>query len=241
MIKLAQFIFACNSLSDISASKSVLRICLLNSIIMAVVIPLGAYGPHATPCHWFGERHLMTWISGFQLAATAWFAWKIWLERKAGEIFKWKNPSTVWIIMSFGFFFLTLDELAKIHENLDALVHKIFNLTETAITDRIDDLLLLLYGLIGIAVLFRYRSEFLKYRKSFNFLFIAAMLSVISIFLDVLANRVDILNFVLKDELLALKVFEWAGLVEDILKIFAEIFFLGAFIRCFTLTRDKEI
>lgn len=64
----------------------------------------------------------------------------------------WRDPSVVWAIIASGFLFLAADEVLRIHENLDQLIHYVFGLKETNLTDRIDDLIVGMYGLVGIGV-----------------------------------------------------------------------------------------
>ena len=130
--------------------------------------------------------------------------------------------------MSLGFLFLAADDLFKIHENIDRLIHNIFNLQETGLTDRIDDGLIGLYALIGIGVLIIYRNELKIYRKAFPFFTSGFALLFTTIALDLLTNRNDILPL-LFGPTQAADLHIWLSHAENSLQVFAEAFFIGAF------------
>lgn len=98
---------------------------------------------------------LITIVSAIQLLATSMITWKIYKTRSS------QHPSYhhitfsyfVWAIVAAGFLFLAIDEVVEIHEGIDKLIHKVFQIKETGLTDRIDDLIIGVYGLVGIGVL----------------------------------------------------------------------------------------
>ena len=49
-----------------------------------------------------------------------------------------------------------------IHESIDNGIHYVLKLRETAITDRLDDIIIGIYGLGGIGILYYYRDEIVK-------------------------------------------------------------------------------
>lgn len=77
-------------------------------------------------------------------------------------------------------------EQYMIHENIDNLIHEVFNMEETALTDRIDDFLVGLYGLAGIGVFFIFRDELRAYREAFPFFIFGFVLFFIMVPLDML-------------------------------------------------------
>ena len=119
---------------------------------------------------YYKEGQLVTIYSGLKLLTTSLICWKI-FKYKEGilSLKQLKNPIFIWLIISAGFLFLALDELALIHESIDKLIHHIFSMEETSLTDRIDDLIIFVYGLIGIYILYRYKDEILKYRFIIKF------------------------------------------------------------------------
>ena len=57
-------------------------------------------------------------------------------------------------VMGAGFVFLAADDAFLIHENLDFKIHAALGIETTTWTDRIDDILIGVYGVVGLAVLF---------------------------------------------------------------------------------------
>ena len=105
-IRCRNFLLNCDSLEDLSAHKSAIRLFVLNSVVMLLIIPLGLYGSRQDPGDHFGEGGLMTWISVFMLLATSYFTREIWLRRSNNHHFNWKSPVAIWKLVSIGFLFL---------------------------------------------------------------------------------------------------------------------------------------
>ena len=177
----------------------------------------------------FSEGGFITKLSGFQLLVIAWLSYKIFQARRVKRRHSlWRDSSAVWLIVALAFLFLTVDDLFMIHENIDDLIHEVFNMQETALTDRIDDFIVGLYGLAGIGVLFIFRDELKAYREAFPFFIFGFVLFFIMVPLDMLINRNDILPLIFDhDQVDVLNI--WITLVEDSLKVFAEAFFILGF------------
>ncbi|MBE7381147.1 MAG: hypothetical protein F6J95_007030 [Leptolyngbya sp. SIO1E4] len=177
----------------------------------------------------FGESGFITLLSTFQLLAIAWLSDKIFQARTAqrkGSL--WRNKSIVWQIISLGFVFLAADEFLSIHEVTDLFIHDIFNLQETGLTDRIDDLIVALYGVVGIGVLVAYRDELKPYKKVFPLFTYGFLLLFIMVGLDTLTNEKDLLKALLNSNQID-TIYTWLIHLEDSLKIFAEAYFMMAF------------
>ena len=104
-------------------------------------------------------------ISAAQMLATALFAFRIFQLRR-GELSlgeSWRQEFFVWLLISAGFAFLPLDEAFSLHGKLDRLIHRVFAMTETALSDRIDAAIIALYGIVGLAVLWHYRRELRRF------------------------------------------------------------------------------
>jgi len=140
-----------------------------DTIAIIIAIALGIH--EGRPLVHFGEHHLITWISVLQLLTISFLSYNIFqTRRRTLEHFNWRAPFILWAIISLGFFFLAMDDLFMIHESIDHRIHDIFNLKETTFTDRIDDMIVGVYGLIGISALYACREEIKKYRQVFPFL-----------------------------------------------------------------------
>ncbi|WP_319548238.1 hypothetical protein [Desulfogranum marinum] len=125
----------------------------------------------------FTEDGFITKLSVFQLLVIGWLSYNIFrTQRIQRRSSLWRDSSFVWLIIALGFLFLAVDELFLVHENIDYFIHDVFNMEETALTDRIDDFLVGLYGLAGIGVLFVFRDELKAYRETFVFFVIGFVL-----------------------------------------------------------------
>jgi hypothetical protein len=177
----------------------------------------------------FAEEGFITILSVLQLLAISCLSFNVFRARSATRVSSWWNdPSVFWLVISFGFLFLAADELFMIHEHADVLIHKAFNIQETALTDRIDDIIMAVYGLAGIGILITFRDELKIFTASLPFFIWGFGFMFLMIALDVLTNRNDILP-ILFDKNRAVVLHAWISHVEDSLKIFAEAFFLLAF------------
>jgi hypothetical protein len=159
-------------------------------------------------------------------------------RRTLGD-FNWRSPFIVWLIISLGFFFLAMDDLFKIHESIDHRIHDLFNLKQTALTDRFDDMIVGLYGLIGIIFLCACREEIKRYRQVFPFLIYGFVLLFIMVGLDIVSNRVDILEKVVSRDLVS-PLHTYLSVAEDSVKIFAGSFFLVGFYGALQLSRRMD-
>lgn len=132
----------------------------------------------------YGEKSVVTDVSTLQLALCSMVGSII-----AIAIFFQKNPlnfsaASVWVVLAFGCAFLAMDDAFMYHERLDKLIHSLFGWEETKLSDRIDDILVGLYGLLGMAFIllnrscFTFSSRFINYAKS------AFLLSILMVFCD---------------------------------------------------------
>jgi len=201
---------------------------VLSLNLTAVILGLLVYW--RTEYSLFSEGGVITLVSVFQLGVIARLSWKIMQTRgAAGWLPVWREPNTVWWLIAIGFVFLAADELLKIHESIDTLIHYVFDLEKTAITDRIDDILVGIYGLVGIGVLIVYRKELKPFGEAILYLVAGFTLMFAMVALDVITNKKDILVlFFQRDTATVLR--SWLSLVEDSLKMLAEAFFLLGFI-----------
>lgn len=202
-----------------------LMILLGNALAVSAAITIYSY----TGVNHFKEDGFITILSVFQLLTISWLSYKILLSLNVKRKYiPWRDSSALWGIISLGFLFLAADEFFQIHEKIDFQIHHFFNMRETGLTDRIDDILVGLYGLAGISALIAYRDELKTHRKAFPFFIYGFALLFTMVAIDVLTNRKDILR-VLFDYNLASILHVWLSCAEDSLKVFAEAFFLGAF------------
>ena len=199
--------------------------------LIAIIMAVGIGFSGGDPLKHFGEFHFVTWFSFAQLLLLSVLSSRIFDIGVSGERKHiLRSAGFIWAIIAFGFFFLALDEIFLIHEIIDVAIHAVFNMEETGLTDRIDDVLILIYGAIGISILYFHRIELRKYKAALPFLFYGLSMFFIMVILDVLTNRADILAMIFADNSLVGTLRTWLLISEDSLKIFAEGFFiLGLF------------
>jgi len=180
-------------------------------------IPGGHFPEEGT--YLFQEKMFGTLFSSFQIAAIGFVA-------LLNAIFclsqNRKHEVLFWGLSIFAFIFFALDEYFLIHENIDFWIIRVCGLPENRLTDRIDDVLVLIYGLMGLYVLkkswpwLREYKGFVKYVK----------VGFVLLFLMVLYDLARIKMTPVKE------------LEEDALKLFAEAYFLIAYFSCL---RKKDL
>lgn len=175
----------------------------------------------------FQEHRFITWFSVVQLGATAWVCREVFRIRRV----------RLWLLLTIGFAFLAIDEGGKVHENIDRTIHKVFRIEETALSDRLDDLLIGLYGVIGLGVLYAYRDELRHYRSARRYVVAAFVLLFVMVGLDLAINRPDLLTRVTGDEESATAWKLRLGVPEEGLKLLGEMMFLFAALECRGVTR----
>lgn len=210
---------------------------------LAVLLALGlGFAWYQNPTAYTGEGDPITWLSFAHLLVTGSLAGGVFYCRTGGRLDPavWRHPAFVWLLIALGFLFLAVDEVAKIHESLDRFVHRLLQRPETALTDRLDDAILLGYGLIGMAVLYVYRSELISYRPILPLVICGFVLFFFMGVLDALVNRPDVFLLMGISQEGSTGLGKWIGGVEEGLKILAEAAFLGAAYTCLFLTAEAD-
>lgn len=146
------------------------------------------------------------------------------------QIFLGRRDQIIWLLIGLGFVFLALDDWFMIHENIDKAIHHWFGIKQTSLTDRIDDLLIALYGLIGAFFLYRYRAEILRYDRFLRFLGIGFGILVASIVLDILSNDQAVLQWLGFSKTAALDIKLWLVAIEEVCKLMGGAVFLSGFL-----------
>jgi hypothetical protein len=136
---------------------------------------------------------------------------------------------TIWFFLASAFCFASVDEFFMIHENLDFAIHRWTGLKETAVSDRLDDIVVLFYALSGAAALFLGRRNLVRFVSVRRQVLSGFALAFLMIALDVLTNRRDIVTNI--------DLHSWLSVAEDTLKIAAETLFLMAARRCWIMVK----
>lgn len=208
-------------------------VLVINVALVGWALYIGA--AKGNPERHFEETGFITWVSYFQLLATGAFGIGTYVARRKAAPRFW-SAVVVWLLAGVGFIVLAIDERHRYHEKLDNALHDMFKLTESAWSDRIDDLIILSYGLIGIGVLWVCRKEVLMFRPALRFLYIGFAGLGLMVMIDVFSNRGDLLKSMgAGDD--AESMVRWFGAVEDSIKLLAEAFFLIGFFAIFLSAR----
>lgn len=229
------------SLLEMNAARLTFHLFLLDTIIQLVMISLYIW-IDKDPSAAFSEATLLTWISGLQLLAVGFFAQQVWTCVQPDRVFSWANPYAIWRILAIGFWFLALDELFQIHENLDLTFHAIVGWDPNGPTDCLDDLIVVCYGIFGVVMLLLYRKELLRYTLAWPYLAGAALCSVGMVAFDLVSGGGALASWFFSHA----GNLDWLVIdlnaLEESLKTYAGVFFVGMLARCYTiaLSRKKE-
>ncbi len=186
----------------------------------------------------------MTILSCFQLLGSAILARRIFLLAKNSATPILVKSSLFWKIMSWSLFFLVVDEALQIHERIDLLLHILLNIwfgfQETYLSDLADDLIVggyVVFFLVYVAT--RWRSLQL-FRRSFIYFKIGLVLTSVMIVGDVASNNELFISMMTDDSHLQFMWQVWVGLIEDIIKIYAEGIFLVGIYRCWRIAKSID-
>ncbi len=222
-----------------SARRIVFSVLLFETLAIVIALALGyLQGNIETP---FKEGGLITWISFFQLLLIAGLSWKVFtlhngvLNRRG-----WRSPQMVWAIIAIGFIYLAFDELTLIHETLDKFIHNLFVVRETALTDRLDDIIVGFYGLVGIGILYYYREALKKYVEVFPYLISGFVFLFVMVGFDIVGNRYDPFLTMTENISLRAMLHTWFSVAEDLFKMLSEGMFLVAFYRCCQMASEQK-
>jgi len=209
--------------------RAAIAVVALNVTIVAIAIPLGdvLYGK---PAHFFREQAAGTYWSGAQLLLVAWRAARAAAAARAAPPGSPLARSAGLVaLVAAGFVFLAVDEVARLHEKLeDVLVAHDGPGPKPALLDRIDDLIVLGYGLAGAAILFRARAALAPYRAAGPWLVAAGACFAVMVAADLVTTRDDLLHALARGRLWVRPLWHWLPGVEEAAKLLAEAFLVVA-------------
>jgi len=195
-----------------------------------------------TPDRHFNEISFITLLSAIQLVACSILSWKIFKLRSLSSS---KDPASknsglyiVWKVISLGFIYLALDEVAQIHEGLDKLIHYLFHIKETRITDRIDDVIVGIYVIIGLIILVIFKREIKIYPRINYYLIPIFILLFGMVALDTITERHDVVRFFIEGKYFINLAFHWLRALEEICKIIAGGILASMFYYVYKSNRD---
>lgn len=206
--------------------KSVLIIVLL--INLSSILIAGNIYLHGGR-NQFEEGQSLTYLSAAQLLIIALLALSTFMTRmRSSSGSPLRGPQLIWAIVGTGFIYLSVDELYQIHEGIDHFVHSYFKLQETGLSDRLDDLIVGAYGLIGIGAFWIYRSEVWRFKQLAKLFVCGFVLLGLMIASDIVSDRFDIIPAIFEHNR-ATFIFNWLNFLEDAFKICAEAVFIACF------------
>lgn len=171
----------------------------------------------------FKERRLVSLFSVFQLVVISLISLVIFLEEKKNTgNFSIKAPYLIWGIIAICFLYMGIDELVEIHESLDKLIHSVFNIEETKLTDRIDDLIIFAYLIGGLGAIYYYKDYLLRYKSALKYFIAGVIIVSIMIVIDILTNRKDFLRLFFEDRETRRFMYDVFIVVEEAVTIIAE-------------------
>ncbi len=216
------------------AKYTLYKVLSLNLLAIAATVIISA--PFEKVYRQFEDGGFITYFSVIQLFILSYFMHQMFKLR--GQSFRrpWRSPAAVWGIFSLGFSFLALDDLLMIHEFLDKTIHKIWLAQETAASDRIDDLIVGLYGLIAIGIFIRCRHELKKYGAVTPYVIAGFICLFAMVGIDVITNRDDILLTVFSAEATE-QIQGWIFVLEEGFKLISEGFLIVAAHTCLKIAR----
>lgn len=211
------------------SDRSFVRAIILVDLTAIVTALLFGLGWRNNPYAFMGEDSPVTWLSFLQLVATATLAGCVflWRRRQHPERTVVRAPWFIWFLIAVGFLFLAIDEVTKLHESLDEALHRSLALEETGWTDRLDDVIVAGYGLVGVSLLYWYRAELAPYSAALPLLVGGLVLFVLMVIIDTFVNRPDILTLLIAEPETTYRLVKWIEAVEDGIKLLAEGVFLG--------------
>jgi glucan phosphoethanolaminetransferase (alkaline phosphatase superfamily) len=180
----------------------------------------------------FHENGLITRLSFLQLLVASVIAWITFYVRAGKFSFKtWRSPSTFWLIVAIGFAFLAIDEGFEIHEKLmQGAIFTAFNLKRNFLTVRINDLIMLLYGLVGVGLVWLYWPEIRRDRKMLRHMIIGFVLLFVMVLVDTLGNKREIPFLAPLFPTATNTNLRWTlKVIEETITLYSEALFIGAF------------
>lgn len=192
-----------------------------------------------TPATYMAEGKLISFVSAAHLVAIGVISFALYRRRQAQEA---ASPTAatsgpgksfrLWLLTGLGFLFLAVDELAQGHEHIDDLIHWLFQMQPTLLTSRLDDLIVLLYGVSGLAVLIYYRREWKQVSGFKPYLAAGFILFLLMVAVDMGTSRMDLLNALFPGKENYMPVYKWLNAIEEGFKVLAEAMLVGAFYSC---------
>jgi len=210
-------------------TRAVIIALAANLVLIGFAVCLGLFKT-GNPSRYFGEGRFTTAFSCAQLLAVAWFSLKIFVVRRpVASTLGFLSCAWVWAAMGAGFIFLAADDAFQIHEQLDGIIHKLLHAKQTAVTDRLDDAIVGIYGVIGLAVLWLFRGELLVFKQMWRVFGGGFLCLFASVACDAISNGDQFLIWVTGNVAMGKKLDGWFSVGDGGFTLLAEGLFVAAF------------
>lgn len=211
-------------------------------ILIDLASVIGAVLLGKTPQEFFEEGKFITWLSCVHLAVLGGICLcsLLLLSHQEDRTREVKIRTAFWALCCAGFFFLCVDEWFEVHENLDFMIHHVLGIKETSLTDRLDDLIVLLYGVLFAIGAFKFYKEVLEHKGMVRWLVAALVLFFIMCIFDFVSNDDYLYQFFTNDRGLDKEIGIILGTIEDSFKLLAEGAFVIAFMEGFHSAFNKR-
>ena len=209
--------------------KSFLKVALIS--ISVILLCMALSYPLNLQLGWgFQEGRPVTWLSFFFLLLVGFISLEIFKFKKISD--NQNKNIKMWKYLGIGFIYLAFDDLLIFHEEIDHTICKIFGFDKHGPADKIDDVIIVIYGIIMLSILIKYFSESIKFKKSYVFFGFAILMTIISTICDLSGGMTGPLSTHFNADSLP-KVLKGLDIVEETAKSFAEVFFIGAFLNMY--------
>jgi hypothetical protein len=218
-----------------------LLVLFFDTVIVAFAIGQAFHLSRPIVMH-FHENGWITRLSFIQLLAASVLAWMT-FHLRAGKfsLKNWRSPSTFWLIVAIGFVFLAIDEGFELHEMMQPIIFAAFNLKRNFLTVRINDLIVLLYGLAGLGIIRLYLPEIRRDRRVKQHLMMGFALLFVMIVVDTLGNKREIPFLASLFPTSTNTQLRWnLKVIEETITLYSEAFFIGAFYAAFQSARSTQ-
>mgnify|MGYP003628313295 FL=1 len=179
-------------------------------------------------------------ISGIVLLITSMICYRILNVRRKPNAPMLSGPSRIWALIAAGFMYLALDETFSIHEKIDKMIHSVLAMEETGLSDRIDDFIIPLYGIIGAILIYFHRTEFRSLTVFYKYLVAGFMFLCVMVFLDAFSNRADVIEYLGFEGVARKNIKMTAKYGEETMKLLSEAAFLFGFLGIYRKFYDER-
>jgi hypothetical protein len=178
----------------------------------------------------FVTKDVMEAASTLIIIFTAIVCWRIFKVRRRQATDALRDPARIWALIAFGFAFLALDEIFSIHEKIDEFLHWILSIEQTYLTDRFDDVIIVLYGIVGLILLYWHRDEFRSLPGFVPYLAVGFFFLLVMTVFDVISDSSRLVMLV-ADPNNYQSVKRAAAIIEELAKLISEAAFVLGFLR----------